>query len=136
MDYYNKKALTLAEIEDIINDPNFMEDVESAYIVVLPPETDYLTDEDEADDDIVGIAEVNDVPGELELQYTTSQSERVEVNESNNLELPSSHAKCTSTRSNKRKRILTDIPPTWRKVHPSYIKLPTKVRGLMYDLRT
>ncbi|KAB0805128.1 hypothetical protein PPYR_02098 [Photinus pyralis] len=129
MDYYNTRALTLAEIEDIINDPNFMEDVESADIVVLPPETDYLTDEDEADDDILGIAEVNDVPGELELQYTTSQSERVEVNDSNNTEIPASHPKCTSTKSNKRKRILTDVSPTWRKVHPSYTKLPTEGKG-------
>lgn len=66
------RGLTVQELEDIINDPKFYKDLESADVVVLPPENDYLTDEDEADDEIIGIAEVNDVPGEIELQYTTS----------------------------------------------------------------
>ncbi|CAH1107034.1 unnamed protein product [Psylliodes chrysocephalus] len=68
----SKKALTLAELDEIMNDPSFMNDVESADIVVLPPEVDYLTDEDEADENLLGVVDVHDVPGELELQLTVS----------------------------------------------------------------
>lgn len=49
----SKKALTLAEIEAIVEDPNFWEDdPEAVNVVIMPPEdVDYITDENEADDD-------------------------------------------------------------------------------------
>lgn len=119
----NKRALTLAELEEIINDPNFMDDVESADIVVLPPETDYLTDEDEADDDVLGVVDVADVPGELELQYTTITSQPEEVDQEENDDLGSEMACAAKNRTSRKKRRLTDVPSTWRKVSPSYTKL-------------
>ncbi|KAK9692902.1 hypothetical protein QE152_g34831 [Popillia japonica] len=61
-----KKGLALSELQEIFEDPVFYVDLESTDVVVLPPETNYLTDEDEADDDMVGVVEVNDVSGELE----------------------------------------------------------------------
>lgn len=48
-----------------------MEDVDSNEIVVLLLETDDRIDEDE--DDILGVADVNDVPGELEIHYVSIQ---------------------------------------------------------------
>ncbi|KAF2883685.1 hypothetical protein ILUMI_22500 [Ignelater luminosus] len=63
-----RKVLLLCELEDIVNDPTFMtsNDVD---IVVLPPDPDELTDEDDVDDNNLGTVEVSDVPGELILQY-------------------------------------------------------------------
>lgn len=53
--YQTKRALTVQELEDIIADPKFFEELESATMVVLPPDADSLTDEDEADEDIIGM---------------------------------------------------------------------------------
>lgn len=52
------KSLTLQELDDIIND-----------VIIVPPEPDPLTDDNEANNDILGLAEVNDVPGELTMHY-------------------------------------------------------------------
>lgn len=58
---------SLKKPEDNIKDLNFINDVETSDIVALPTQTDYLTEKDEADDNFLGVVEVNDVPGELEL---------------------------------------------------------------------
>lgn len=58
-----RRALSLQELEDIINDPNFIE-TEHVDIIVLPLDPDTLTDEDEGDDNDLGTAIVNDVPRE------------------------------------------------------------------------
>ena len=68
-----RKVLSLQELEDIISDPDFT-NAEKIDVVVLPPEPDSLTDEDEADDDLLGTVEVNDVPGELVIECRSSNN--------------------------------------------------------------
>ncbi|CAH1114263.1 unnamed protein product [Psylliodes chrysocephalus] len=85
----SKRALTMQELEDIFNDPNFIidEDSPNLDIVVLTPDPDYVTDEDEVEDDELGIAEIKNVPGQLlELQFYN------EDNEVDNVPLPSTTA--------------------------------------------
>lgn len=131
----NKRALTLAELEEIINDPNFMDDVESADIVVLPPETDYLTDEDEADDDVLGVVDVADVPGELELQYTTITSQPEEVDQEENDDLGSEMACAAKNRTSRKKDVsLTYLQRGVRYHHPIQ-NLPLKVKKFLQGSR-
>lgn len=76
-----RKALTLQELDDIINDPNFM-DADKVDVIVIPPEPDSLTDEDEAIEDMLGLVNVNDVPGELIVHYKSlKSSENSEIHE-------------------------------------------------------
>lgn len=99
-----RKALTVEEMRDIIEDPNFWvsDDRATIDIVVLPPEVDYITDEDEADEDVVGVAEVRDVPGVLEVE----EEEKIEV-------IPISKKSC------KKQRLSTSVA-LWRKCPPKY----------------
>lgn len=120
-----RKALSLKELEDIINDPNFMES-EDVDVIVLPPDPDYLTDEDEADDNILGTAEVNDVPGELIIKYKLPEKQSSQIDESDGSQPGPSNigkSKLGKTKS-KRRRYLTEEGFVWRKVSPTYTKLP------------
>ena len=68
-----------------------------------------MNDEDEADDDIVGLAEINDTLGEMELQYTTI------TNNTLNEVIPDEPSTSRGpNRSNvTKKRKLSDIDSTW-----------------------
>ncbi|KAF2890895.1 hypothetical protein ILUMI_15278 [Ignelater luminosus] len=60
-------------------------------IVVLPPDPDELTDEDDADYSNLQTVEVSDVPGELILQYKLpDNSEQSETCEQEDINLPDS----------------------------------------------
>jgi hypothetical protein len=41
---------------------------------VCPPDVDTLTDDDEGLDDVIGIVDVQDVPGSLEIHYLSSEA--------------------------------------------------------------
>lgn len=122
-----RKALSLQEMEDIINDPRFME-ADDVDIIVVPPDPDSLTDEDEADDDILGPAEVNDVPGELIIHFKSSTNLKSnEIDEPDDVSAPgvsSGQEKNTSAKKTKKKRYLTDDTCSWKKTTPVYTKLP------------
>lgn len=82
----SRKGLTVEEINEILEDENFWvdEDRPNVDITVLPPDPDYVTDEDEADDDQLGIAEVRDVPGLLEVDEDhRTQNEENSIAEEN-----------------------------------------------------
>ena len=56
------------------------EDVESADAVIIPPEADALTDNEDIDDDCTGNVDIEDVAGSLEL-HVAAQIASEEVNE-------------------------------------------------------
>ncbi|XP_069670940.1 piggyBac transposable element-derived protein 3-like isoform X1 [Periplaneta americana] len=72
------KGITLEDALDIVNDDTFANEVdvqsEKVDIVVLPPDPDSLTDEDEAPDDVTGVANVKDVPGPVEVHFIASEN--------------------------------------------------------------
>ena len=56
--------------------------VDQVDVVVIPPDNDSLSGGDEDDDDLGGAANVNDVPGTLELHFHGSNVEKeIEENE-------------------------------------------------------
>lgn len=71
-------GLTLAEIVDILNDPLFEDLVSHGQdpidVVVCPPNVDTLTDDAEGSDDVIGIVDVQDVPGTLEIHYASYEA--------------------------------------------------------------
>jgi hypothetical protein len=62
------RALTLGKITGILHDTSFEKTIseDQGHIgVVCPPDDDTLTDDDEGPDDVIGIVDVQDVPGTL-----------------------------------------------------------------------
>ena len=121
-----RKVLSLRELEDIVDDRNFMTsgDID---IVVLPPDPDELTDDDDIDENKLGSVEVSDVPGEIVVQYNAStNSEPSETCEQGDINLPgcSSTTNIPSARKPKRRRCLTEEIFSWKKVKPIYTKMP------------
>lgn len=64
-----RRALTLQELEDITNDPDFYNDEDNVMvnIAVIPPDTNYLTNED-VDDKDLSVVEIQDILGQFEVQ--------------------------------------------------------------------
>ena len=60
----------LAQLEEAVED----EDVESADAVIIPPEADALTDNEDIDDDCTGNVNIEDVAGSLELHVAAQIS--------------------------------------------------------------
>lgn len=105
----SRRGLTVEEINEIVDDENFWvdEDRPNVDITVLPPDPDYVTDEDEADDDQLGIADVRDVPGLLEVD-----DDRRTQDEGN------SNAEEKGQKSKRQK--LSRIEACWGKKEPVY----------------
>ncbi|XP_014773929.1 uncharacterized protein LOC106871797 [Octopus bimaculoides] len=61
------KSLTMEEILTTLEEVMEEEDVESADAVIIPPEADAQTDNEDIDDDCTGNADIEDVAGSFEL---------------------------------------------------------------------
>ena len=61
------KSLSLDEIAAMLEEVLEEDDVKTADAVIIPPETDALTDNEDIVDDCTGNVEVDDVAGTLEL---------------------------------------------------------------------
>ena len=59
--------MTMLEIEEYLKEISETEDIEASAVVILPPDVNNLSNEDEIDDDETGECMVNEVPGPLEL---------------------------------------------------------------------
>lgn len=98
----NRKGMTLDEIEQLLlADDLITEDEENDIdVVIIPPDVDELTDEENIDDNETGSPQVTDVAGTLEINPTDSSEHYNEY--------------LKTVKSNKLK---------WRKKDPSYTKL-------------
>lgn len=105
----------MQELEEIVNNPNFFidEDSPSLDIVILPPEPDYVTDEDEAEDNELGIVEVRDVPGQLEVQFSNEDQDIEDT-----AEVQSTSA--ISVQTGTKKQRLSNSLPKWKKCDSKY----------------
>lgn len=85
-----------------------------ADIAALPPEVDDLTDEDDINDEELGVAIVQDIPGGTELFFTeqNTSEESSSSDEEDNVPLSSF---CKKKRA---ESIL--LPPSWNKSEPNY----------------
>lgn len=133
MERKRKKGLTLQEIlEEFEKDEDEVENVD---IVVIPPEVDELTDEDEGPDDIIEEPTVLDVPGTVELHVECAAQITVEAE----VNKEDANIGCTTTLSpsqckssaGKKKRKLCESEPCWRYIDPEYRK--GKQRGRVYE---
>ena len=105
------KALTMNEIAEELqkyeensdndDDDNF------GYVIIVPPDVDALTDEEDITDDEMGDVLVQDVPGTLEIHTKDNDQ-----NEADEFDRP----KPT------KKRKLCESVPKWKHVSPKYIK--------------
>lgn len=70
-----RQFLTLAELEEIVNDPNFFEDDDldaEIDIVALPPDNvDVISDAEDIDEDVLEDTYPKDVPGRLEVHSSS-----------------------------------------------------------------
>ena len=66
------KGMTILEIEEYLKEISETEDIETSDVVILPPDVNNLSDEDEIDDDKTNECMVNEVPGPLELYVEIS----------------------------------------------------------------
>lgn len=110
------RGLTLTEIVDLVNDSDFEDNLsENEDIdVVCPPEVDRLTDVDEGSDELIGTADVHDVPGPLEVHFCQSQK---------NVQEDKINVKLSSRTGKSKKRRLTEEKSDWVKSKPNYTKL-------------
>jgi hypothetical protein len=95
-----------------------MENVDSVDVVVIPPEPNQVSDEDDGHDENMGLAEVNDIPGTLELHIENLEPLEVDVEET----VPADNVGVAGTSGGKKaqKRKLADIAAKWKKTQPTY----------------
>jgi hypothetical protein len=119
-------ALTLGEITGFLHNTSveetMSEDQGHIDVVACLPDVDTLTDDDEGPDDVIGIVDIQDVPGALEIYYLSSEA--CESREQAN-SLPSTTRQVSKSKSSK-KRCLSDDLSDWSKTTPSYTKLSAK----------
>ena len=116
------KGIRMNEVLNIINDGNIQntidEDCEHVDVIVLPPDTDALTDEDEADDNSTGIVNVTDVPGPLEVHFQSRDKppDTVENEDTAGTEI--------SRGTTRKKKKLSNKEATYTKTIPVYTETP------------
>ena len=69
-------ALTVDEAIDLLFQEDDEGEVENADIIIVPPDVDELTDEEDVSEDIIGELSVQDVPGSLEIHKDSVVSEK------------------------------------------------------------
>ncbi|VDK43964.1 unnamed protein product [Dibothriocephalus latus] len=113
----SKRRVTSLTVEEILTTlEEFIEDadVERADAVIIPPESDTLSDNEDIDDDCTGNVDVDDVAGALEL-HVAAQIINDDVNDIETGETPEVRAE---TRQAPKKRKLSNSVPTWRSKAP------------------
>ena len=116
------ESLSLDEIAAMLEEVLEEDDVETADAVIIPPETDALTDNEDIDDDCTGNVEVDDVAGTLELHVAAQiidgdgKGKQLEV-------------RAEKSQPPKKKRKLCNSEPTWRNKAPVYTKVHARSNG-------
>ncbi|XP_076029877.1 uncharacterized protein LOC143018405 [Oratosquilla oratoria] len=98
-----RSALTVERNLELLFDEDEEEDAaERADVIIVPPDVDELTDEEDIAEDEMGEISVQDVPGTLEVHV-----DRVPIEE---------HAenKAKATTSSRKKRKFCDSEPVWK----------------------
>ena len=129
------KSLTveeiLAQLEEVVED----EDVESADAVIIPPEADALTDNEDIDDDCTGNVNIEDVAGSLEL-HVAAQISNEEVIDDTTGENAANHSEInfeTKQAPNKKRKLCNSVP-TWRCKTPEYTKVHDRSKAYENNL--
>lgn len=122
MERKKKHGLTMEEILQHLHEED-EENIDHADVIIIPPDVDDLTDEDEACDDLTGEVTVQDVPGSLELHIETKSSTAQDSTSNNSVGV---HKSSTS-----KKRKLCKSQPNWRYKEPQYNKV--KQRGKTHE---
>lgn len=128
-----RKYLTLDEINDELDNPSDLyDDVEHIDAVILPPDVSNLSDEDEASDNITGVAYVNHVPGPLELHlHRASATNEDDDAEPGPSELQQDTQKDSKTITRPGQKRSSDIQSASRKKKP--VKLSWKKKEPSYN---
>lgn len=113
----------LATLEEVIED----EDVETADAVIIPPEADTLTDNEDIYDDCTGNVDDDDVAGTVDL-HVAAQIINDDVNDNETGETPEVRAE---TRQAQKKIKLSNSAPAWCSKEPEYTKV--HVRSNAYE---
>lgn len=126
----NRSFKTLEEAVEYL----YSEQIE-ADLIALPPDVDELTDEEDINDEL-DIPVVNDVPGNIEINFHHEQE--VDSEDEDNLPLSAfvTNMPSTSTSSPpaKRKKVeKKNITAQWRRISPSYTQKPT---GNTYEINS
>ncbi|XP_076047359.1 uncharacterized protein LOC143028888 [Oratosquilla oratoria] len=107
-----RSALTVERALELLFDEDEEEDTaERADVIIVPPDVDELTDEEDIAEDEMGEISVQDVPGTLEVHV-----DRVPIEE---------HAenKAKAATSSRKKRKFCDSEPVWKHKTPEYRKV-------------
>ena len=104
-------ALTVDEAIDLLFQEDDEGEVENADIIIVPPDVDELTDEEDVSEDIIGELSVQDVPGSLEIHKDSVVSEKCTTD----------NAKSASRARKKRK--FCNSEPKWKHQDPKYSKV-------------
>ena len=124
------KGMTMLEIEEYLKEISEIEDIEASDVVILPPDVNNLSDEDEIDDDETGECIVNKVPGPLELHVKISDKLAETENNIDSENIDTATDTANSSRAvgnrkkpaNAKKRKLCNSEPVWEKKTPEYTK--------------
>ena len=128
------KGMTMLEIEDYLKEISETEDIEASDVVILPPDVNNLSDEDEIYEDETGKCMVNKVPGPLELHVEVSDKLAETENNIDSENIDTATDTANSSRAvgkrkkpaNAKKRKLCNSEPVWEKKTPEYTKNITK----------
>ena len=126
--------MTMLEIEEYLKEISETEDIEASDLVILPPDVNNLSDEDEIDDDETGECMVNEVPGPLESHAEISDKVAETENNIDSENIDTATDTANSSRAvgnrkklaNAKKRKLCNSEPVWEKKTPEYTKKITK----------
>ena len=99
------KGMTMLEIEEYLKEISETEDIEASDVIILPPDVNNLSDEDEIDDDETSECMVNEVPGPLELHVEISDKVAQTENniDSENIDTATDTANSTRAFGNRKK---------------------------------
>ncbi|KAI4469474.1 transposase is4 [Holotrichia oblita] len=114
-----KKALTVQELEAILEEDSDLEEINEIDAVYVPPDVDSLTDEENLDEDLLAGENLSmDIVGTIEIHTQALEND-------NFVEPPpgpsSSKKKKISSKSKSKQYV-----PSWKKLEPSYSSVPTK----------
>ena len=123
------KGMTMLEIEKYLKIISETEDIEASDVVILPPDVNNLSDEDEINDDETDECMVNEVPGPLELHVEISDKVAETENNIDSENIDTANSSCAFGNRKKpanAKRKLCNSEPVWEKKTPKYTKKITK----------
>ena len=104
----NHSALTLDEALALLYEEDDEGEIEKADVIIVPPEADSLTDEEDVNDDIIGEISVQDVPGTLEVHVEKDISKECAA---------------YKDKPTRKKRKFCDSEPVWMHKDANYSKI-------------